>query len=101
MLSSEVGATARVMGATMTSKISHWGLLAAAAVLATGCSKKESVEEAAGCEVTNVVGGVCAGVPSTPLCDGGNCTDGGACNAVINVASPGDIASANAAKAGD
>ncbi len=84
----------------MTSKNFAWGLLAAAAVLATGCSKKETVEES-GCVEANVVGGMCAGVPSQPLCDGGNCTDGGACNAVINVASPGDIGAAAGAKAGD
>jgi hypothetical protein len=84
----------------MTSKTLYWGLLAAAAVVTTGCSKSESVEES-GCDNANLVGGVCAGVPSAPLCDGGNCTDGGACGAVINVASPGDIGSASAAKTGD
>ncbi len=75
-------------------------VLAAVLLAGSGCSSSKP-DPVTGCADGNTVGGVCAGVPATPLCDGGNCTDGGACSKVILVASSGDLGQVAGAKSGE
>ncbi len=75
---------------------------AIAALLLIGCSSSnDKGGSSAGCDEANLVSGVCAGVPKTALCDGDNCTDGGACSKIISVASNADLAQIAGASSGE
>ncbi len=77
--------------------------MAVAVVGLAACGGKDTGggSSAGTCADANLVGGVCAGVPSQPLCGSGACTDGGACKSVIAVASSAEVAKIAGAKAGD
>jgi parallel beta helix pectate lyase-like protein len=62
----------------------------ACGLFALGCSDESEPTIDAGCPAENIVGGVCAGVPSQPLCEESVCTTG-SCSQVIQVTSQAEL----------
>jgi hypothetical protein len=81
----------RALPEAVMSKI--WGpLVALAAWSGLGCTAEPEAPVAT-CPDGNTIGGVCAGVPSTPLCDGDTCGDP-SCSAVVVVGSDAELTAA-------
>ena len=75
-----------------------WGAFVAAAALSgLGCTA-EPAAPVATCPDGNTIGGVCAGVPAGPLCDGDTCGDP-SCSAVVVVGSDAELTAALASAA--
>ncbi|MBI4705770.1 MAG: right-handed parallel beta-helix repeat-containing protein [Deltaproteobacteria bacterium] len=68
-------------------------------LVAAGCGGDGEEAAPVACDPANVIGGQCAGVPPSPVCDGASCTAGVSCAKIVQVAGSADLAATAASAA--